>query len=126
VLLTVDGGTSIGKPVLFDLSGDWAVDSHVAILRPVGLDAALLVYLLASPLGQLQFQRAESGASGQTSVTETDLRRFRFPHLATDVAREAVRAVTEAAREAARLRTAAATTLEEGWEDFLQTCAPGL
>lgn len=34
---------------------------------------------VASPIGQLQFNRAESGASGQTSVTEEDLRRFRFP-----------------------------------------------
>ena len=58
VLLTVDGGSSIGKPVLFDLGGDWAVDSHVAILRPRGLDPELLVYLLASPLGQIQLQRA--------------------------------------------------------------------
>ncbi|MEQ1636685.1 MAG: hypothetical protein ABL903_08325 [Methylococcales bacterium] len=37
------------------------------------------MYLLASPIGQLQFQRFESGASGQTAVTEEDLRRFRIP-----------------------------------------------
>jgi restriction endonuclease S subunit len=79
VLVTVDGGTSIGKPVYFDIDEDFAVDSHVAILRPVGLDPKLLVYLLASPLGQIQFQQAESGASGQTGVTEDDIRRFRFP-----------------------------------------------
>jgi hypothetical protein len=79
VLLTLDGGTSIGKPVLFDLEDEYAIDSHVAILRPTGLDPRLLVYLLASPLGQIQFQQAESGASGQTAVTEEDVRRFRFP-----------------------------------------------
>jgi hypothetical protein len=79
VLLTVDGGVSIGKPVLFDLSGDFTVDSHVVILRPAGLSALALVYLLASPLGQMQFRRAESGASGQTTVTEDDVRRFIFP-----------------------------------------------
>ncbi|WLH68725.1 hypothetical protein [Pseudomonas sp. FP2309] len=79
VLLTMDGGTSIGKPVLFDLVGDYSVDSHVAILRPKGISPKALVYLLASPLGQLQFQRFESGASGQTAVTEEDLRRFKFP-----------------------------------------------
>jgi len=82
VLLTMDGGTSIGKPVLFDLEGDYSVDSHVAILRPRGISAKALVYLLASPLGQLQFQRFESGASGQTAVTEEDLRRFRIPNSA--------------------------------------------
>jgi len=81
VLLTVDGGTSIGKPALFLLEGDFAIDSHVVILRPRGLDAKVLVHLLASPLGQLQFQQAESGASGQTGVTEDDIRRFRFPAL---------------------------------------------
>lgn len=79
VLLTLDGGTSIGKPVLFDFEEEYAIDSHVAILRPVGLDPKYLTYLLASPLGQVQFQQAESGASGQTSVSEEDVRRFRFP-----------------------------------------------
>jgi len=79
VLLTLDGGTSIGKPVLFQLEGDYTVDSHVAILRPVGISSLALVYLLASPLGQMHFSKAESGASGQTSVTEEDLRRFKFP-----------------------------------------------
>ena len=34
---------------------------------------------MASPIGQLQFQRFESGASGQTAVTEEDLRRFVIP-----------------------------------------------
>lgn len=79
VLLTMDGGVSIGKPVRFDLPGDFTVDSHVCILRPVKLSALELVYLLASPVGQMQFRRAESGASGQTAVTEEDIRRFVFP-----------------------------------------------
>jgi hypothetical protein len=79
VLLTVDGGVSIGKPALFDLAGAFTVDSHVVILRPIQLSALSLVYLLASPLGQMQFRRAESGASGQTTVTEDDVRRFIFP-----------------------------------------------
>jgi hypothetical protein len=43
------------------------------------MEARSLVYLLASPLGQQQFRRAESGASGQTAVTEEDIRRFIFP-----------------------------------------------
>lgn len=79
VLLTMDGGVSIGKPVLFDKAGDYTADSHVSILRPIGMEARSLVYLLASPLGQQQFRRAESGASGQTAVTEEDIRRFIFP-----------------------------------------------
>jgi restriction endonuclease S subunit len=80
VVLTMDGGTSIGKPAVFEAEDtDATVDSHLAILRPEGLDPWVLAYLLASPLGQLQFQRAESGASGQTSVNEEDIRRFVFP-----------------------------------------------
>jgi len=78
-LLTMDGGVSIGKPALFDLEGDFMTDTHVCILRPVGMEARSMVYLLASPLGQSQFRRAESGASGQTAVTEEDIRRFIFP-----------------------------------------------
>lgn len=126
VLLTVDGGTSIGKPVLFDLIGDFAIDSHVAILRPVGLDPALLVHLLASPLGQLQFQRAESGASGQTAVTEDDIRRFRFPVLAPAVELKALGDVKRARSEANQLRNQAVAREEQGWEDFLKDCAPML
>lgn len=79
VLLTVDGGVSIGKPCIFSFDTDYTTDSHVAILRPVSLSPLALVYLLASPLGQMQFWRAESGASGQTTVTEDDIRRFIFP-----------------------------------------------
>jgi hypothetical protein len=79
VLLTVDGGVSIGKPCLFEREDDYATDSHVVVLRPEGVGSLALVYLLASPLGQMQFRRAESGASGQTTVTEDDIRRFVFP-----------------------------------------------
>lgn len=81
ILLTVDGGTSIGKVALFDKDEEFAIDSHVAILRPKGIDPKVLMYLLASPIGQMQFQKAESGASGQTAVTEEDIRRFRFPRI---------------------------------------------
>ena len=79
VLLTVDGGVSIGKPYRFDLEGDYTIDSHVVILRPKIIEPLSLVYLLASPLGQAQFRKGESGASGQTTVTEDDIRRFVFP-----------------------------------------------
>lgn len=126
VLLTVDGGTSIGKPALFDLDGDYAVDSHVAILRPDGVDPTLLVHLLASPLGQLQFQRAESGSTGQTAVTEDDMRRFRFPLLGAAAEARAIADVRHARSEARRLRDEAIAREEEGWEEFLKECAPGL
>ena len=90
VLLTMDGGTSIGKPVYFDLDEDYTVDSHISILRPEGIEPLVLVYLLASPLGQLQFQQAESGASGQTAVTEEDIRRFVFPKVQTKILKQHV------------------------------------
>lgn len=79
VLLTVDGGVSIGKPCLFSIGEEMTVDSHVVILRPDGVSSMSLTYLLASPLCQVQFRQAESGASGQTTVTEDDIRRFIVP-----------------------------------------------
>lgn len=123
VLLTMDGGVSIGKPVLFDREGDFTTDAHVCILRPVGMEPRSMVYLLASPLGQQQFRRAESGASGQTAVTEEDVRRFIFPaailsNLDSVVAAiEKERAAIAKEREALVKREVKAwTKLEALWE----------
>lgn len=118
VLLTLDGGTSIGKPVLFDLDEDYAIDSHVAILRPVGLDPRLLVYLLASPLGQVQFQQAESGASGQTAVTEEDVRRFRFPVIPKDEVSKVIGDFEKARAEMAELEKKLEKAETGAWTRF--------
>lgn len=120
VLLTMDGGTSIGKPALFDFDEDYAIDSHVAILRPVGLDPKLLVYLLASPLGQIQFQRAESGASGQTAVTEEDIRRFRFPLIDEQAICEIVANVDAQRAELAELTATLHDKEKATWGGFYQ------
>ena len=122
VLLTMDGGTSIGKTAAFNFTGNYTVDSHVAILRPYGISAKALAYLLASPLGQLQFKKAESGASGQTSVTEDDLRRFVFPKSLLTNIEELVKQL-DASRERIRIKR---EKLEEeenaAWEKFLRGC----
>lgn len=118
VLLTMDGGTSIGKPVLFDLDGDYTVDSHVAILRPRGISPKALVYLLASPLGQLQFQRFESGASGQTSVTEEDLRRFRVPASALQRLEEEVSTLDTEKNRIEMARNKLDADEKELWDNF--------
>lgn len=127
VLLTTDGGTSIGKAAVFTnptIEGGgvaecgFTVDSHVAILRPRGISPTLLAYLLCSPMGQLQFQRAECGASGQTAVSEEDIRRFRFPRVAPaefDAACASFRNVIETAR---RLEAEAYKTRQDGWNAF--------
>jgi len=118
VLLTLDGGTSIGKPVLFDLEDEFAVDSHVAILRPVRLDPRLLVYLLASPLGQVQFNQAESGASGQTAVTEEDVRRFRFPVIKGGDEQQIIKDFEKASRRISRLEKRLKEAEELAWNRF--------
>ncbi|WP_144788936.1 restriction endonuclease subunit S [Lysinibacillus fusiformis] len=118
VLLTMDGGTSIGKPVLFDLEGEFTVDSHVAILRPVGISPKALVYLLSSPIGQLQFQKAESGASGQTSVTEEDLRRFKFPSKMLEEIDLIVEQMDEKMQKVNRIRKKLDKREEKIWEEF--------
>lgn len=120
ILLTMDGGVSIGKPLLFELDEDFAVDSHVAILRPAGVDPALLAYLLASPLGQAQFQRAESGASGQTAVNEDDIRRMRLPLVTAAQADKAVKLLAAARAEAEQRRAEARAAEQQGWSDFLE------
>ncbi len=127
VLLTTDGGTSIGKAAVFQTpvneSGEpmdcgFTVDSHVAILRPSGISPTLLAYLLCSPMGQIQFQRAESGASGQTAVSEDDVRRFRFPRVSQAEFEAAVATFTSALDEARRLEAEAFRTRQDGWNAF--------
>ncbi|WP_198372419.1 restriction endonuclease subunit S domain-containing protein [Roseomonas rosulenta] len=127
VLLTTDGGTSIGKAAVFQtplsetgepLDCGFTVDSHVAILRPSGISSTLLSYLLCSPMGQIQFQRAESGASGQTAVSEDDVRRFRFPKVSQAEFDAATATFTSALEEARRLEAEAFRTRQEGWNAF--------
>ncbi|QOS92058.1 hypothetical protein [Peribacillus sp. JNUCC41] len=118
VLLTMDGGTSIGKAALFNKEGDFTVDSHVAILRPKGISPKALVYLLASPIGQLQFQRAESGASGQTSVIEEDLRRFKFPKSLLDKIGDIVEELDKKNNKIKRIKIKLQHQEKKIWEDF--------
>lgn len=136
VLLTMDGGTSIGKVAVFsreqfaeavDIPAEdvyVTVDSHVAILRPQGISPAALAYLLASPMGQLQFQRAESGASGQTAVTEDDVRYFQFPRFDPASLESAVVSLGETlARVEERVR-AAESERRGAWDTFQTQLSP--
>lgn len=118
VLLTMDGGTSIGKPAVFHLPDDYAIDSHVAILRPTGISPKLVAYLLASPLGRLQFQQAESGASGQTSVAEDDVRRFRFPVLTCDCIERVLNDLDSHREDTYRLKAELQAREEKAWLAF--------
>jgi hypothetical protein len=130
IVLTMDGGTSIGKVAVFKRA-DFAeavdmaeedvfvtVDSHVAILRPHGIAPLALAYLLASPIGQLQFQRAESGASGQTSVTEDDVRYFRFPLFEPTELEHAVAALKVSLDGVQKLIVTAETNKRLAWNNF--------
>lgn len=121
VLLTVDGGPSIGKPAVFNFDEEFAVDSHVAILRPRDMNPYYLAYLLASPLGQIQFKRAESGASGQTSVSEDDIRRFRFPNLSPERVQLAVEAFDDARQKVEAARAEVYDLQEAAWGRFYDT-----
>lgn len=124
VLLTVDGGVSIGKPVLFDLDEPATMDSHVVVLRPAGLAPLSLVYLLASPLGQLHFRRAESGASGQTGVTEDDVRRFVFPREILATIEQTAKQIQKVRDEVAAKRARLDEEEEEAWSALGDLMAP--
>ena len=69
-------------------------------------------------LGQLQFELAESGASGQTAVTEDDVRRFRFPRVHTEKLIELVRKLDETRQNIAAERQSLANREREAWEAF--------
>lgn len=131
VVLTVDGGTSIGKSAVFS-SSDFrdqlgldeddslfvTVDSHVAILRPEGISPEALVYLLSSPVVQAQFQKAESGASGQTAVSESDIRAFKFPKLTPRKISMAVTQLKDSLEQSVTLEKEAEAIRLNGWKIF--------
>ena len=125
VVLTVDGGTSIGKCAVFrtlqtaerGIPSSFTVESHVAIIRPT-ISADIVAHLLCSPIGQLQFQRAEAGASGQTSVSEADIRRFRFPQLSSDELLAANQTLESSLREARRIEMEAEKARRAAWTTF--------
>lgn len=119
VLLTVDGGPSIGKAAVFDLDGDYAIDSHVMIMRPQGLDPQLLAYLLTSPICQAQFRRFESGASGQTAINEEDIRRVRVPAFDQDHAVKAAEELTAQRAIVDQIMEEAARVETEAWSQFV-------
>lgn len=121
VLLTMDGGTSIGKSAVFHLEGNYTVDSHVAILRPAGISSKALVYLLASPFGQLQFNKAESGASGQTAVTEEELRRFIFPKPLLENIEELSAQLDKKRRQIEKRREKLDREESAAWKSFVQS-----
>lgn len=123
VLLTMDGGVSIGKPVLFACSGDFTVDSHICVIRPIGMKPRSLVYLLASPLGLRQFRRAESGASGQTAVTEEDIRRFIFPSSLLGELDNVVANIESERKAIAKERRALEAREEKAWAKLQQLVA---
>jgi hypothetical protein len=116
VLLTVDGGVSIGKPLYFEQPGDFTIDSHVCILRPEGVSRLGVVYLLASPIGQMQFRHAESGASGQTAVTEEDIRRFIFPLSVLEHLDDIITAIEKDRQSILRTRAELAELERKLWE----------
>lgn len=130
ILLTMDGGTSIGKVAVFyrkdfSLALDIpeedifvTVDSHVAILRPVGISPLALAYLLSSPVGQLQFQRAESGASGQTAVSEDDIRYFQFPSFKPDELENAVTSLKDSLDSVNKQIELANEKKKSAWQEF--------
>ena len=54
----------------------------------------------------MQFLRAESGASGQTTVTEDDVRRFIFPRKLLETVDEVAIEIENERKEIRRLRVA--------------------
>ena len=81
----------------------------------------LVVYLLASPLGQLQFQRAESGASGQTAVTEEDIRRFKFPTLSDKQFQEIIQTFEKNRNEITYIKQQLDDKENNSWKMFTES-----
>jgi len=84
ILLTLDGATSVGKPVYFDKEEEFGIDSHIGIIRLDSPEHAKLIsLLLGSKLCNAQFRMLESGATSM-SISESDIRDLKIPFLDAD------------------------------------------
>lgn len=81
ILVTLDGAVSVGKVAYFSLDDDYAIDSHIGIIRlQQNFDRELVALLLASELCQAQFRLYETG-TGSKTINEIDLRNILIPEL---------------------------------------------
>jgi len=71
ILINSSGIGTAGRVTLFDLNGDFVVDSHISILR-LDREKALPDYILYS-LAKIGFKTIESMATGQSGQTELSL-----------------------------------------------------
>ncbi len=71
ILINSTGVGTAGRVTLFDIEGEFAVDSHITILRP-NLDVVLPKYILYS-LAKIGFKNIEKMALGQSGQIELSL-----------------------------------------------------
>jgi restriction endonuclease S subunit len=80
ILVSSTGYVSLGKVAVHDREEIVVVDRHVSVLRlKAGYDPYFVTYFLRSHLGQIQFEKWFSGASGQIDIWPDDLNQFILP-----------------------------------------------
>lgn len=80
VLVASTGYVSLGKVDIHERDELIVVDRHVSVLRlKKKYDPCFVAYFLRSHLGQIQFEKWFSGASGQIDIWPSDLNEFLIP-----------------------------------------------
>lgn len=124
ILVSSTGYVSLGKVAVHDREEIVVVDWHVSVLRlKAGYDPYFVTYFLRSHLGQIQFEKWFSGASGQIDIWPDDLNQFIVPEdsekgVPFGKQREIADRITKKLIQAGKLEEAAMDKLEESKNTF--------
>ncbi len=116
MLISSIGFGSIGKVQAFDKSYKCATVSEVTIIRDHPFQSYYLQVLLQSLVGQLQFDRYTSGATGQLHLYPQDVEKMLLPAIDFEIQEQVADLVSkskDAKKEAKNLLEEAKRMVEE-------------
>ena len=80
ILINSTGVGTAGRVTLFDLDGDYVVDSHITIFRPNELILSTFALLvLSSVVGFKTLEKMADGSSGQIELSIETIKRIKIP-----------------------------------------------
>lgn len=100
ILINSTGVGTAGRVTLFNLTGDYVVDSHVTILRPnERIISEFLLLILAVGIGFKALENIADGSSGQIEIAPDTIKNIRIPVPTVDEQRKIIAEYTKIKKE---------------------------